>query len=149
MAVLLAAGCGQSHPRANDPSNSSFPVPTSGWHGGISQTALQEGILQGSPKDKCVWLVPALLPRSVLRARHLRSGGRIGVLWPRGFRARFHPVELLNASGRVVARGGDRISTGGGITAAPYSGRCMFGDRHPWVVQSQVSVTRSNKKGQR
>jgi hypothetical protein len=140
--ALLFAGCGQIHPTRGR-RNPSVPVPTSDWHGGsgsISQTALTKGVLQGSPKDKCVWLVPALLPRKELHAHGLRSGGKIAVLWPRGFRARFHPVELLNTSGRVVARAGDVITTGGGITATPYRGRCMYGDRYPWVVQSQILV---------
>jgi hypothetical protein len=41
------------------------------------------------------------------------DGTRVNLVWPLGFRARFVPkLEVLNASGRVVARDGD-LATGG------------------------------------
>ena len=63
-----------------------------------------EAALAGDPDDpRVAWLV---------------SGGkRVDVVFPYGFRARFVPgLEVLNASGVVVARGGDRID-GGCVTA--------------------------------
>ncbi len=46
------------------------------------------------------------------------DGSRQDIIWPPGFTARFSPkLEVLDASGSVVFRGGDRID--GGCTAGP------------------------------
>jgi hypothetical protein len=42
------------------------------------------------------------------------EGGRVLVMWPRAFRARWDPLELLDATGRVVARGGELVTVQGG-----------------------------------
>lgn len=54
------------------------------------------------------------------RVAWLVSGGkRVDVVFPYGSRARFVPgLEVVNASGVVVARGGDRID-GGCVTGGP------------------------------
>jgi hypothetical protein len=65
-----------------------------------------EAVLAGDANDpRVAWLV---------------SGGkRLDVVFPHGSRARFTPgLEVLNASGAVVARAGDRID-GGCVTAGP------------------------------
>jgi hypothetical protein len=36
-------------------------------------------------------------------------------LWPAGYRVRFHPTELIDPHGRVVARQGQVVSSAGGI----------------------------------
>ena len=36
-------------------------------------------------------------------------------LWPAGYRVRFHPTELIDPHGQVVAREGQIVSSGGGI----------------------------------
>jgi hypothetical protein len=52
-----------------------------------------------------VWLVPI----------GAGAGGPRQVTWPAGFRARFAPrLELIDASGLVVAREGDRLTDVGG-----------------------------------
>lgn len=38
-------------------------------------------------------------------------------LWPAGYRARFHPTELLGPNGTVVAHQGQEVHTGGGIAS--------------------------------
>jgi hypothetical protein len=56
-----------------------------------------EAVLAGDANDpRVAWL--------------LESGARVDVVFPPGFSARFTPaLEVLNASGAVVARAGDRI----------------------------------------
>jgi hypothetical protein len=68
---------------------------------------LADALLRGDPKapGEKVWLEPigpgARKPRLVT--------------WPAGFRARFTPrLELIDASGLVVAREGDRLTGVGG-----------------------------------
>ena len=65
-----------------------------------------EAVLAGDANDpRVAWLVS--------------SGKRVDVVFPFGFRARFAPnLEVLNDSGVVVARAGDRID-GGCVTAGP------------------------------
>jgi hypothetical protein len=65
-----------------------------------------EAELAGDAKDpRIAWLVS--------------NGKRMDVVFPFGFRARFAPsLEVLNASGAVVARDGDHID-GGCVTAGP------------------------------
>jgi hypothetical protein len=46
-----------------------------------------------------------------------RDGSLVPVAWPRGYHARFDPLELLDAQGRCVARGGEMVQVGGGFTA--------------------------------
>ncbi len=60
-----------------------------------------DAFLTGSAEDpRVTWLVNV-------------SGKRIDILWPRGFSARFDPdLEVLDASGTVVYRAGDRIHGG-------------------------------------
>ena len=42
------------------------------------------------------------------------GGQLVLMMWPRGFRARFDPLELLDQRGEVVARGGETVTVGGG-----------------------------------
>lgn len=110
-----------------------YPVPTSSWRpGDPSMLALAMGTLAaGTYRGQwCVWL-----------------GGRPGsrglpVVWPAGFRARRHPLELVDSQGTVVARGGERIKIGGGLR--PVSGLagldgprlCMLGQKEAWYANS-------------
>lgn len=43
--------------------------------------------------------------------------GSIDAVWPAGYRVRFHPTELLDALGAVVARQGERIDVGGSFAS--------------------------------
>ncbi len=65
-----------------------------------------DGTLVGSPTDpRVAWLAEP-------------QGGRVEIVWPQGFTARFDPdLAVLDASGKVVYRAGDR--PGGG---------CVIGD---------------------
>ena len=65
-----------------------------------------DGTLTGSPTDaRLAWLAEP-------------QDGRVEIVWPQGFTARFDPdLAILDASGKVVYRAGDR--PGGG---------CVIGD---------------------
>jgi hypothetical protein len=41
-------------------------------------------------------------------------GDRNSTTWPKGYRVRFSPTELIDPTGRVVASEGDEIWSGGG-----------------------------------
>jgi hypothetical protein len=48
------------------------------------------------------------------------EGTRQDLVWPRDYRARFNPkLEILDASGRVVLREGDRLPDGGCVEGGP------------------------------
>jgi hypothetical protein len=96
-------------------------------------TALNAGVLAGSPiaGGGCLWLGPPV---------GQANPGRVPVVWPSGFHARFSPVELINAGGQVIARAGDYLTFGGGLGLAPKSGHCMFGHRNAVIVQSTITV---------
>jgi hypothetical protein len=57
-----------------------------------------QGTLDGGPVSgfECFWLVDA-------------SGGRTDVMYPAGWEPKLNPVRLLDPSGAVVARRGDRL----------------------------------------
>ena len=103
-------------------------------------TALMGGVLAGSPTagGGCLWLGPP-----VRRA----SRGRLPVVWPSGFHARFRPVELINADGQVIARTGDYLTFGGGLGLAPKSDHCTFGHKNAAIVQSTITVRRHPPAG--
>ena len=127
LCVIAACGAGRSGTAAPPPLDA---VPTSAWRpGDASLQALVRGTLRGGDERGtfCVWLAG--------------GGRRAAVIWPAGYHARRHPLELLDARGVVVARGGDLISAGGG-EAPVRRGACMLGQRSAFVVMSDVSVTR-------
>jgi hypothetical protein len=54
-------------------------------------------------------------------------------VWPAGFRARRHPLEMVDSHGTVVARGGEEIELGGG--SAPVShGPYMLGQKEAFYA---------------
>jgi hypothetical protein len=76
---------------------------------GLCPAALLGGVtLRGDPTNQSrpVWV-------------ESRGGGRLTVVWPYGFSARFSPgLELLDSEGEVVAREGDLLDLGGGVVAS-------------------------------
>lgn len=86
--------------------------------GAPQKLAAKRGILRGSSDihGGFVWLETG-------------DGSTLQVIWPYGFRARFSPLELLNADGEVIAREGDFIKLGGGYR--PADGDDTF--IHHWI----------------
>jgi hypothetical protein len=125
-AALVAPGTQPTHragPSAHGPRF--YPVPTSSWRpGDPSLTALAIGPLSaGMYRGRwCTWLGS-------------RGSQREAVVWPAGFRARRHPLELVDSRGKVVARGGERIKIGGGIGPAGHR-PCMLGQKNAWFAMS-------------
>lgn len=69
---------------------------------GMQRLAGSAGQLVGAIVDGavCTWLAK-------------RDGELELLMWPRDFRAHFEPLELLDADGEVLARGGDVITVVG------------------------------------
>lgn len=112
-------------------------LPTSGSRYGEAPSRLAhiEGTLASSWQegDGCVWLGTGEDEQEPL-------------VWPRGFKARFRPLEILDDKGKVVAHEGDLISAAGGY--APAKGkRCMFGHSEAFWIQSHLRVVRGNRPG--
>ena len=127
LCMIAACGAGQSGTAAPP----LHKVPTSSWQAGDpSLEALARGILQGGYERGtfCLWLAG--------------RGRREAIIWPAGYHARLHPVELLDAQNVVVAKGGDLISFGGGLGPVQSGRTCMLGQRFAFYVMGTVSVTR-------
>jgi hypothetical protein len=81
-------------------------VPTSSWkRGDPALLALLNGTVQGEQLDPggCrIWV-------------ERRDGEIVPVVWPAGYHARLDPLELLDASGAVIAVVGTAISVPGGL----------------------------------
>ena len=128
LCMIAACGAGQSGTAASPPLHK---VPTSSWRpGDPSLSALARGTLQGGYERGtfCLWLAT--------------RGRRAAIIWPAGYHARLHPLELLDAQNAVVAKGGDLISFGGGLGPVQPGRTCMLGQRSAFYVMSTVSVTR-------
>ena len=128
LCIIAACGTGQSGTVAAPPLH---PVPTSSWQpGDPSLAALARGTLRGGYERGtfCIWLAA--------------RGRREAIIWPAGYHARLHPVELLDAQDVVVAKSGDLISVGGGAGPVQPDRACMLGQKSAFYVMSNVSVTR-------
>ena len=75
------------------------PLPTlASYNGGYRGIGI-DAVLAGDPNDP--------------RVAWLEWNGRRDIVWPPGFTARFAPnLQVLDGSGTVVFRAGDRISGG-------------------------------------
>jgi hypothetical protein len=104
-------------------------IPTSGrpldeWR----QRAGLLGVLEGEeagPGRWCLWM-------------RADTGNRIPVLWPAGYHARLDPLEVLNASGQVFARAGERLVLGGGFRPADLDDPCSLGRDRVFYVQDET-----------
>jgi hypothetical protein len=121
------AACGTSQVSAHGAKL--YKVPTSSWRpGDPSLLALAIGTLAAGRYRGhwCVWLV----------ARW--GSGREPIVWPAGFRARRHPLELLDSHGKVVARGGELIKSAAAWFRS-VTGLACWARRSPftrWVIRS-------------
>jgi hypothetical protein len=114
LAVLVVAGCGSAPPPSATPLPSghvairtlSGQMPSGVTFGACGGVGFFDSVLHGDPTAAVpVWIEP-LSPG---------PARKIEVVWPFGFSARFVPsLELLDSSGMVIAREGDRLTDLGG-----------------------------------
>lgn len=93
--LVLAAAC--------QPIQPTWPLPADpAWRGGPCLGIGLDAVLRGDETDpRLTW------------AEHRAIDGRIELLWPVGYSARFAPsLEVLDDQGRVVGREGDLIVGG-------------------------------------
>jgi hypothetical protein len=102
--VVLLAAC------STTPSPS---LPTLATYSGGCRGVGLDATLAGSSTDpRVTWLVGS-------------EGGRGEIIWPPGFTARFDPdLAVLDASGKVVYRAGDKID--GGCVVGPNPGGLLL-----------------------
>ena len=105
--VLLAVAACATQPPSPEPTAPErvAALPTIGLVGRACRGIGLDGTLSGNPADpRVAWLAT--------------SAGRMDVVFPAGFTARFAPsLEVLDASGLVVAHEGTAIT--GGCTTGP------------------------------
>jgi hypothetical protein len=101
-----------------------YSLPSNGWKPGDGAfTALLGGAFEAklTPEGACAGL------------------GSTNAFWPAGYHVRFHPTELLDPSGGIVARQGERVIAGGGVgPATDHANRCADGAQ-TLVIMSSVS----------
>jgi hypothetical protein len=113
------AACGTSEVAAHGPKLYKVPThPGYTGHLALAIGTLAAGTYRG---HWCVWLGAGPGSR------------REPIVWPAGFRARRHPLELVDSRGKVVARGGERIKIGGGSMPVSH-GPCMLGQKEPFYA---------------
>ena len=92
-----------------------YGLPSDGWKSGQADMEVAFGgpfratLTKSGP---CAWL------------------GSATVLWPAGYRVRFHPTELLDPKGHLVVRQGENLTFGGeivGTASWPSASRCYRG----------------------
>jgi hypothetical protein len=110
-----------------------FSLPTVDWQSNACPgVGLNNVVLTGDPDDPLVaWLVPAERRDTFRRygeAASIHGAGRLNVLFPQGFTARFAPnLQILDTAGKVVSGEGDHI-TGACVTGSdPRTLLILFG----------------------
>jgi hypothetical protein len=99
-----------------------YKIPSDGWKPGeASQLALVLG--------------PFHAKLTASGAQAWVGSRETATLWPYGYRVRFHPTELINAKGKVVALAGQRISAAGGVSPGNSA-------HATWDIQSDPIRTR-------
>jgi hypothetical protein len=91
-------------------------TPLPAWQGDCGLGVGRDLILHGSAADgRVAWAIDG------------SGAGRVDLLWPRGYMARFNPeLEIIDANGRLVAHDGDLI-TGSCLTAPGDGGAIRIG----------------------
>jgi hypothetical protein len=90
-----------------------YRLPTDGWKIGHSREGFGGPFHAALTKSgACAWIAS------------------YDVVWPAGYRVRFHPTELVGPTGKVVARHGEDVSIAGqlvGTASWPQASRCYKG----------------------
>jgi hypothetical protein len=104
-----------------------YVLPTDGWRPGEpSLLALNSGAFYGY---------------SVKGVACAGFGPRAALYWPAGYRLRLNPTELVDQSGRVVARQGQKIYVGGGIGVTPHDMPCFQPGQQVFRVMSGIHAS--------
>ena len=102
----------------------SYPLPTTGSPDGPYHTVPIHGEFR-------VWMTPdgacaAIGPQNM------------AFLWPKGYRVRLDPVQLLDDHGKVVAKGGKFITAAGGSPPSSTPNRCAAPRQQTFAIESRV-----------
>lgn len=135
--VMILVGSGlmaSASTRSASTHNRLYALPSDGWKPGDG------AFLVGGDGSFFATLTPS---GACAGWRSIPAGrGSINAVWPAGYRVRFHPTELVDATGEVVAHEGESIGVGGSFASPqdPAYGRytrdrCADG----FVVQSGVT----------
>ena len=136
LAVGCSSGTGDVLTRgatasARAPGEHSYRLLPTGWRPGeASLTALTAGAFHAilTPRGACAWLGPQ----------------RRAFVWPVGYRVRFNPTELLDPHGKVIAREGQMLGTGGGLGTATHSGACVHAGQSAWFANGGIQPAASS-----
>lgn len=101
--ATLAAACTHKGPQSNPKTSSraSYALPSDGWTpGDFAMTAAASGPFHAAltSGSACAWV----------------GESKSAFLWPKGYRVRFNPAQLISPAGAVVATEGVTITVGGG-----------------------------------
>lgn len=105
-----------------------LPLPSDGWRPGqLRLLAFGSGRLHmtRTSKGACAWF----------------GTRRHNVLWPAGFEAHFHPDEILDSRGAVVAKEGQRVYVGGGWGAVAARKQTCESSTNAFYVTGPVSTS--------
>jgi hypothetical protein len=86
---------------------------------------LLAGVSPGVDHVDCAWL-------------EAKSGQRVEVMYPSSWDVRFHPVRVIDPSGRVFAHGGDQLQVTGPTDGI---GASMCTADRPFQAETVVMVT--------
>ena len=72
--------------------------------------------------------------------------GSTTALWPVGYKVRFHPTELVNPRGAVVAHEGQRLTAAGGVDPPTFPGNRCGNAKQYEVITSPVEFLRGRSQ---
>jgi hypothetical protein len=72
---------------------------------------------------------------------------RVGLIWPFGYYAMSDPLRVFDNDGRLVAREGDLIESGGG--GGPREGPDVCGTSNVWIMNGGPTVVGSSEAAAR
>lgn len=91
-------------------------------HPGATQTAAIYGILHGDRASGCLWLTPVSPLHGNAATTQIHLYGRYKAKWPRG------QVRLYKDD-KLLAKAGDKVSFGGGVSSTGAIAGCPAGTR--------------------
>ncbi|HVX43911.1 MAG TPA: hypothetical protein VHC49_08485 [Mycobacteriales bacterium] len=102
----------------------SYPLPTNGYPAGPGGDAAKTTgrlTIRMTTQGVCAWI----------------GGLEYAYLWPKGYRVTLHPAQLLDPTGKVIAKGGDMIHAGGGGDSR-YPNRCAKPGQQTFSISGYI-----------